>query len=79
MVGMFTKVPCQNCNGAGFLVDNKPLREWDVILMLEKENLTLRNKVFLLTKEVDHHLNKTAHGSSFEQHDGTGKNNYRGD
>lgn len=70
-VGLFSKVPCSDCNGAGFLFNGKAITQHDVIDGLIKENLALRNKVYLLTDGRE---------SNQEQHTGVNqKTKYRGD
>lgn len=63
--------PCFECNGMGKLKANgKPYREWEVIEYLLAENWSLRKQ---------NHLLKKMPTESAEQHDGLGKNRYRGD
>lgn len=63
--------PCFKCNGCGVLkADLEPYREWEVITMLLGENRQLRRQNYLL---------KQPQPESKEQHDGRGRNNYRGD
>lgn len=69
--GLFGPIPCETCNGAGWLNKNyQPPSEWEVIMGLLLENREQKKKIYLLTSNND---------ATNEQHDGVGKNNYRGD
>ncbi|BAV81132.1 hypothetical protein [Vibrio phage CKB-S2] len=62
--------PCIVCNGLGVVQANmQPYSEWEAITFLIGEVRQLRKKVYLMEQASEPR----------EQHDGRGRNNYRGD